>query len=82
MDTRKKLAELEEEIQKKNQKTPDEIVLRVRDLMNKRSIKGIAKYKTTLYSSDEGLLAFLNHAQEELIDGALYLEKIKEIING
>ena len=80
MDTRKKLAELEEEI--KNQTFPDEIVLRVRDLMNKRSIKGIAKYKTTLYSSDEGLLAFLNHAQEELIDGALYIEKIKEIING
>lgn len=70
MDTRKKLAELEEEIQKKNQKTPDGIVLRVIDLMNNRSMKGIAEYKTTLDSSDENLLAFLNHAQEELIDGA------------
>lgn len=78
MDTRQKLAELAEE----NQTTPDEIVRRIIDLINKRSIKGIAKYKTTLDSSDENLLAFLNHAQEELIDGALYLEKIKKILNG
>jgi len=80
MDTRQKLAELEEEM--KNQTSPDEIVCRIIDLINKRSIKGISKYKTTLYNSDEGFLAFINHAQEELIDCVLYLEKIKKILNG
>ena len=79
MDTRKKLAELEEEIM---QTYSDKIVQRIIDKFSDRSIEGIIKYNTTLNDSEEGLLAFVNHAQDELMDCVLYLEKIKQIING
>ena len=39
---------------------------------------GIQKYGTTLYDSPDGFYKFLNHLQEELMDGILYIEKIKQ----
>lgn len=79
MDTRQKLAELSEE---NKPVYSDKIVERIQKKLDERSIKGILKYNTTLNDSEEGLLAFVNHAQEELLDCILYLEKIKQIING
>lgn len=36
------------------------------------------KYGQTLDRNDLSLLDWINHAQEELMDGILYLEKIKK----
>ena len=43
-----------------------------------RSEVGIIKYKTTLERSDLTTLEWINHAQEELMDGILYLERLKD----
>lgn len=46
--------------------------------MKARSREGINKYGTTLYDSPDGFYQFLNHLQEELMDAALYIEKLKQ----
>jgi len=53
----------------------DQVVQRFRD----RSAIGIRKYNTTLEANDTD--DFLNHLQEELMDGVNYLEKIKDTLN-
>ena len=55
----------------------DSIVLKVIDKFKDRSVMGLKKYGTTLDRNDLSLLDWINHAQEELMDGILYLEKIK-----
>jgi hypothetical protein len=52
--------------------------MRVISIMKERSRKGIDKYGTTLYDSPDGFYEFLNHLQEEMMDGALYIEKLKQ----
>jgi len=37
------------------------------------------KYGQTLDRNDLSFLEWINHAQEELMDGILYLEKIKKL---
>ena len=37
------------------------------------------KYGKTLDRNDLSFLEWINHAQEELMDGILYLEKIKKL---
>lgn len=57
----------------------DKIVQSIIDKFNKRSEIGIKKYGTTL---DKNILTFdewLTHLQEELMDAALYIEKIKKL---
>jgi hypothetical protein len=39
---------------------------------------GVEKYGTTLDRTDLTMLDWIQHAQEELMDGILYLEKIKK----
>jgi len=56
----------------------DPIVEQVIQKMRARSRDGIAKYGTTLYDSPDGFYEFLNHLQEELLDGALYIQKLKQ----
>ena len=58
-------------------KVEDEVVGRVVDKFIQRSKNGIKKYGTTLEKSNEDVLAFINHAQEEAMDEILYLEKLK-----
>lgn len=58
----------------------DQIVQNVVKKYNERSQIGIEKYGTTLEDSTENLLAFLNHLQQELMDGSLYCEKAIQII--
>lgn len=43
-----------------------------------RSRVGQKKYGTTLDRKDLGIPEWITHAQEELMDGILYLEKLKQ----
>ena len=55
----------------------DSIVAAVIQKFKQRSSLGIAKYGVTLDRSDLSVLDWIQHAQEELMDGILYLEKLK-----
>lgn len=59
----------------------DEIVERVVSLFRSRSERGIQKYGTTLDKNELSNREWLQHLQEELMDAALYVEKIKSIID-
>lgn len=54
--------------------TADPIIEAVAEKMCARSRVGIAKYGTTLADSPEDIMARLRHLQEELMDGAAYVE--------
>jgi hypothetical protein len=56
--------------------TKDPIVEQVKEMFDKRSEVGIKKYGTTLH--DNNTDDFFNHLQEELMDGILYLTKIRK----
>jgi hypothetical protein len=56
----------------------DGIVNRVIDLFKKRSERGLKKYGTTLDRNDLTHVEWLQHLQEELMDAALYIEKLKD----
>jgi hypothetical protein len=58
----------------------DSIVASVIEKFRSRSEVGIAKYGTTLDRTDLGILDWIQHAQEELMDGILYLEKLKKTL--
>jgi len=45
-----------------------------------RSALGIKKYGTTLDRTDLKVGDWIQHAQEELMDGILYLERLKQEI--
>jgi hypothetical protein len=55
----------------------DSIVQAVIQKFQQRSSVGIDKYGTTLDRSDLNPSEWIQHAQEELMDGILYLEKLK-----
>lgn len=59
----------------------DNIVERVVSLFRSRSQRGIDKYGTTLDKNELSNREWLQHLQEELMDAALYVEKIKSIID-
>ena len=61
-----------------NHISKDLIVENVIRTMRARSKEGIQKYGTTLYDSPDGFYKFLNHLQEEMMDGILYIEKLKQ----
>ena len=56
----------------------DGIVKRVIDAFKKRSERGLKKYGTTLDRNDLTHVEWLQHLQEELMDAALYIEKLKD----
>jgi len=60
---------------KKELEVIDPIVEAVREKLRQRSAVGIKKYGTTLAENNTD--DFLNHLQEELMDGILYIEKLK-----
>jgi len=47
------------------------------DMIRIRSVVGAYKYKTTMDRTDLTLSEWAQHAQEELLDGAQYLERVK-----
>jgi len=57
---------------------PDSIVAAVVQKFLQRSEFGQQKYGTTLDRQDLTTLDWIVHAQEELMDGILYLEKLKQ----
>ena len=54
----------------------DRVVNIVVDKFIQRSNK-VVKYGTTLEESNEDVLAYINHQQEQAMDQILYLEKLK-----
>ena len=60
--------------------TKDSVVNSVISQFAERSRIGLEKYGTTLDRTDLSLLDWVQHAQEEMMDGILYLEKIKRMI--
>jgi hypothetical protein len=57
----------------------DTIVKSVIESFKNRSALGIQKYGHTLDRSDLSILQWIQHAQEELMDAILYLEKLKTL---
>jgi hypothetical protein len=57
----------------------DTIVESVIQKFKQRSGVGIEKYGTTLDREDLSTIDWIIHAQEELMDGILYLEKLKKL---
>lgn len=57
----------------------DTVVKRVINKFISRSELGQKKYGTTLDRNDLSLKDWITHAQEELMDAILYLEKLKQI---
>lgn len=78
MDTRQKLAEMKEE----KESYSDAIVEGLIQEYRMRSLKGIAKYRTTLEDNQLSLNQWLQHAKEEAMDMALYLHKAQKQLNG
>lgn len=60
---------------------PDSIVQAVIKKFQERSDLGKKKYGVTLDRTDLKTLDWIQHAQEELMDGILYLEKLKQSIS-
>jgi len=55
----------------------DSVVKSVIESFKQRSEAGILKYGKTLDRNDLTFLQWIQHAQEEMMDGILYLEKMK-----
>ena len=60
---------------------PDSIVAAVIKKFADRSELGKKKYGVTLDRTDLKTSDWITHAQEELMDAILYLEKLKQTIN-
>lgn len=60
--------------------TQDSIVNSVIAQFATRSNVGLEKYGTTLDREDLTILEWIQHTQEEMMDGTLYLEKLKKTI--
>ena len=59
----------------------DSVVSSVIASFQKRAEFGQKKYGTNLDRKDLSFLQWVQHAQEEMMDGILYLEKIKQELN-
>ena len=60
----------------------DSIVDTVIDKFVTRAKFGKNKYGTDLDRTDLSVVEWITHAQDELHDGILYLEKLKQILKG
>lgn len=58
----------------------DSVVTAVINSFKSRAEFGQKKYGTNLDRNDLAPLDWVQHAQEELMDGILYLEKLKQVI--
>jgi hypothetical protein len=59
----------------------DPIIEKVVDKLVSRSDVGYKKYGVTLDDDNSSLLTWLVHLQEELLDAANYVEKLKQVLN-
>ena len=60
----------------------DSVVDSIVDNFISRAKVGKEKYGKTLDRNDLSVLEWIDHAQQELMDGILYLEKLKKTLNG
>ncbi len=60
----------------------DSVVDSVIDQFIDRAQFGKVKYNTDLDRDDLSVPQWIEHAQQELMDGILYLEKLKKILGG
>lgn len=61
----------------------DKNVEAVKQMMTERMEKGYIKYGVTTERTDIDLLGWIQHLQEELLDAAVYCERLKnEVKNG
>jgi hypothetical protein len=58
----------------------DTVVYRIASLLRSRSETGIRKYGTTLDRTDLEVKQWIDHAIEECLDQALYLQKLKDTL--
>jgi hypothetical protein len=56
----------------------DTVVYRIAHLLRSRSETGIRKYGTTMDRTDLEVKQWIDHAIEECLDQALYLQRIKD----
>jgi hypothetical protein len=56
----------------------DTVVYRIASLLRSRSETGIRKYGTTMDRTDLGVKQWIDHAIEEALDHALYLQRLKD----
>ena len=63
-----------------NEQQLDSIVLAIINKFKARAILGKEKYGTDLDRKDLKPLDWIQHAQEELMDGILYLEKLRTLL--
>lgn len=60
----------------------DSVVDSIVDSFISRASQGKTKYGHTLDRTDLSVLDWLTHFQEELMDGILYCEKLKQTLGG
>ena len=60
----------------------DSVVQSIVDRFESRAKFGNQKYGTDLDRNDLSVLEWIQHIQDELHDGILYLEKLKQVLNG
>lgn len=60
---------------------PDKNVMSVVNQLTTRMEKGYNKYGVTTERTDIDLLGWLQHLQEELLDAAVYIERLKKELN-
>lgn len=60
----------------------DSIVQTIIDRFESRAAFGKQKYGTDLDRTDLSVVDWLEHFQMELMDGILYCEKLKQVLNG
>ena len=56
----------------------DSNVVKVTDLLISRANRGLIKYGVTTERTDLNVLEWLQHLQEELLDAAVYIERLKQ----
>ena len=61
----------------RERKEEDPIVRAVTNRFHARSAEGIVSYGCTMADNPAPTLEWINHAQEELMDAILYLERLK-----
>lgn len=62
-------------------KLPDKNVESVRQLLQDRMNTGFTKYGVTTERTDLTFLDWLQHLQEELLDAAVYIERLKKEVS-
>lgn len=82
MNDREVKAMIYDNLNSRTVKKTDSIVDSVVDKLIDRALIGKKKYGVTLERNDLSLTDWLTHLQEELLDAANYIERIKKIVDG